>query len=134
MYFKRVLRSAPPEFKETNENLLQFVNQSIEDLLRPDIKEEEVKEIYNRCEEHRRLWNETEIIFNSNYSIGEVIFQTNQDLPQKDLIGSIIQKFPQKIYSHRTAKGPISIIECCPTGEFIILENTSKKLDVIMTD
>jgi hypothetical protein len=42
-------------------------------LKRPDIKEEDVKEIYNRCEEHRRLWNETEIIFNSNYAIGEVM-------------------------------------------------------------
>jgi len=40
--------------------------------MRPDIKEEDVKEIYNRCEEHRRLWNETEIIFNSNYAVGEV--------------------------------------------------------------
>jgi hypothetical protein len=70
-----VLRSAPPEFKETNANLLQFVNQSIEDLMRPDIKEEDVKEIYNRCEEHRRLWNETEIIFNSNYAVGEVYIQ-----------------------------------------------------------
>lgn len=67
------MRSAPPEFKETNANLLQFVNQSIEDLMRADIKEEDVKEIYNRCEEHRRLWNETEIIYNSNYAIGEVI-------------------------------------------------------------
>ena len=74
MSFNRVLRSAPPEFKETNANLLQFVNQSIEDLMRADIKEEDVKEIYNRCEEHRRLWNETEIIYNSNYAIGEVIF------------------------------------------------------------
>ena len=43
-------------------------------LSRPDIKEEDVKEIYNRCEEHRRLWNETEIIFNSNYAIGEVLY------------------------------------------------------------
>ena len=41
--------------------------------MRADIKEEDVKEIYNRCEEHRRLWNETEIIYNSNYAIGEVI-------------------------------------------------------------
>ncbi len=39
---------------------------------RTDIKEDEVKEIYNRCEEHKRLWNETEIIFNSNYAPGEV--------------------------------------------------------------
>jgi hypothetical protein len=74
----RILRSAPPEFKETNANLLQFVNQSIEDLMRADIKEEDVKEIYNRCEEHRRLWNETEIIYNSNYAIGEVIFYLKQ--------------------------------------------------------
>jgi vacuolar-type H+-ATPase subunit H len=68
-----ILQSAPPEFKETNANLIQFVNQSLEDMMRPDIKEEDVKEINNRCEEHRRLWNETEIIFNSNYAIGEVI-------------------------------------------------------------
>lgn len=31
---KRVLRSAPPEFKETNANLLQFVNQSLDDMMR----------------------------------------------------------------------------------------------------
>ena len=29
-----VLRSAPAEFKETNANLLQFVNQSIDDMMR----------------------------------------------------------------------------------------------------
>ena len=29
-----VLRSAPPEFKETNSNLIQFVNESISDLMR----------------------------------------------------------------------------------------------------
>lgn len=29
-----VLRSAPPEFKETNANLLQFVNQSLDDMMR----------------------------------------------------------------------------------------------------
>lgn len=129
-----VLRSAPPEFKETNANLLQFVNQSIEDLMRADIKEEDVKEIYNRCEEHRRLWNETEIIYNSNYAIGEIHFSVNDTNPQKDLIGAIIQKFPQKLNAQRTAKGPISISECCVDGEYIIIENTSKRNEVNMTN
>lgn len=129
-----VLRSAPPEFKETNANLLQFVNQSIEDLMRADIKEEDVKEIYNRCEEHRRLWNETEIIYNSNYAIGEIFFQINESQPQKDMVGAIIQKFPQKLNAQRTAKGPISISECCVDGEYIIIENTSKRNEVNMTN
>jgi hypothetical protein len=129
-----VLRSAPPEFKETNANLLQFVNQSLEDMMRPDIKEEDVKEIYNRCEEHRRLWNETEIIFNSNYAIGELQFQINENQPQKELIGAIIQKLPQKLSSQRTAKGPIHISECCIDGEYIIIENTSKRNDCNMTN
>jgi len=129
-----VLRSSPPEFKETNENLLQFCNQSLKELMRPESKEEDVKEIYNRCEDHRRLWNETEIIFNSNYSIGEIIFQVNNNLPTKDLIGKIIQKFPQKLYAHRTAKGPISISECSLDGKYIILENTSKRVDVSLTN
>lgn len=129
-----VLRSAPPEFKETNANLLQFVNQSLDDLMRPDIKEEDVKEIYGRCEEHRRLWNETEIIFNSNYAIGEIYFQVNETRPQKDLIGAIVQKFPQKLSAQRTAKGPISISECCVDGDYIIIENTSKRHDVNMTN
>lgn len=129
-----VLRSAPPEFKETNANLLQFVNQSLDDMMRPDIKEEDVKEIYNRCEEHRRLWNETEIIFNSNYAIGEIHFQINENRPQKDLIGAIVQKFPQKLNAQRTAKGPINISECCVDGDYIIIENTSKRHDVNMTN
>ena len=129
-----VLRSAPPEFKETNANLLQFVNQSIEDMMRPDIKEEDVKEIYNRCEEHRRLWNETEIIFNSNYAIGEIHFQINENQPQKELIGAIIQKLPQKLSSQRTAKGPINISECCVDGEYIVIENTSRRNDCNMTN
>lgn len=129
-----VLRSAPPEFKETNANLLQFVNQSLEDMMRPDIKEEDVKEIYNRCEEHRRLWNETEIIFNSNYAIGEIYFHINENQPQKDLIGAIVQKLPQKLSSQRTAKGPINISECCVDGEYIVIENTSKRNDCNMTN
>lgn len=132
--FSRVLRSAPPEFRETNGNLLQFVNQSLDDLMRPDIKEEDVKEIHNRCEEHRRLWNETEIIFNSNYGIGEIIFQPNESQPAKDLVGTCIQKFPQKLSSQRTSKGPISISECCPDGEYIVIENNSKRHDVNMTN
>lgn len=102
--------------------------------MRPDIKEEDVKEIYNRCEEHRRLWNETEIIFNSNYSIGEIFFQVNENQIAKDLIGAVIQKFPQKLNAQRTAKGPISISECCLDGEYIIIENTSKRHDVNMTN
>lgn len=131
-----VLRSAPPEFRETNANLLQFVNQSIEDLMRADIKEEDVKEIYNRCEEHRRLWNETEIIYNSNYAIGEndIFFQINDAPLLKDIVGGIVQKFPQKLNSQRTAKGPISISECCVDGEYIIIENTSKRNEVNMTN
>lgn len=102
--------------------------------MRPDIKEEDVKEIHNRCEEHRRLWNETEIIFNSNYGIGEIIFQPNENQPTKDLIGTCIQKFPQKLSSQRTSKGPISISECCPDGEYIVIENNSKRHDVNMTN
>ena len=55
-------------------------------------------------------------------------------MPQKDLVGSIIQKFPQKLNAQRTSKGPISISECCVDGEFIIIENTSKRNDVNMTN
>ncbi len=102
--------------------------------MRPDIKEEDVKEIYNRCEEHRRLWNETEIIFNSNYAIGEMHFQLNENAPKKELIGAIIQKLPQKLNAQRTAKGPVSISEFCPKGEYIIIENTSKRNDINMTN
>ena len=127
--------------------------------MRPDIKEEDVKEIYNRCEEHRRLWNETEIIFNSNYAIGDVshhqspkklivklkknyfiiwrekiFFHANEDQVNKQLAGTIVQKIPQSMNAQRTAKGPISISECCMDGEYIILENTSKRHDVNMTN
>lgn len=93
-----------------------------------------MKEIYNRCEEHRRLWNETEIIFNSNYAIGEIHFAVNEQPVQKDLIGAIVQKFPQKLSAQRTAKGPISISECCVDGDYIVIENTSKRHDVNMTN
>ncbi|CAF0708124.1 unnamed protein product [Brachionus calyciflorus] len=129
-----VLRSAPAEFKETNSNLLQFCIQSLDDMMRPDIKEEDVKEIYNRCEEHRRLWNETEIIFNSNYAIGEIFFQPNDTTPSKDIIGSLVQKFPQKLSAQRTSKGPVSISECCMDGDYIVIENTSKRNDINMTN
>lgn len=101
---------------------------------RPDIKEEDVKEIYNRCEEHRRLWNETEIIFNSNYAIGEIFFQANDVMPQKDIIGSLVQKFPQKLSAQRSSKGPVSISECCIDGDYIVIENTSKRNDINMTN
>ena len=102
--------------------------------MRPDIKEEDVKEICNRCDEHKRLWNETEIIYNSNYGIGEIYFQSNESAPHKDLVGTIVQKFPQKLSSQRTAKGPISISECCIDGEYIVIENNSKRHDVNMTN
>jgi hypothetical protein len=36
--------------------------------------------------------------------------------------------------AQRTAKGPISISECCVDGEYIIIENTSKRHDVNMTN
>jgi hypothetical protein len=103
-------------------------------LNRPDIKEEDVKEICNRCDEHRRLWNETEIIFNSNYGVGEIYFQANDTIPQKDLVGALVQKFPQKLSSQRTSKGPISISECCIDGEYLVIENNSKRHDVCMTN
>jgi hypothetical protein len=93
-----------------------------------------VKEICNRCDEHRRLWNETEIIFNSNYGVGEIYFAANDTIPQKDLVGSLVQKFPQKLSSQRTSKGPISISECCIDGEYIVIENNSKRHDVNMTN
>jgi hypothetical protein len=80
------------------------------------------------------LWNETEIIFNSNYAVGEICFQANEKPPQKDLVGAIVQKLPQKLSAQRTAKGPISISECCPDGEYIIIENTSKRNDINMTN
>jgi hypothetical protein len=50
------------------------------------------------------------------------------------LVGSIIQKFPQKLSAQRTAKGPISISECCVDGEYIVIENTSKRNEVNMTN
>lgn len=36
--------------------------------------------------------------------------------------------------AQRTAKGPISISECCIDGEYIVIENTSKRHDVNMTN
>lgn len=45
-----------------------------------------------------------------------------------------MQKFPQKLSAQRTAKGPITISECCADGEYIIIENTSKRNDVNMTN
>ena len=50
------------------------------------------------------------------------------------MVGAVIQKFPQKLNAQRTAKGPISISECCVDGEYIIIENTSKRNDVNMTN
>ncbi len=50
------------------------------------------------------------------------------------MVGEIIQKFPQKLNAQRTAKGPISITECCVDGEYIVIENTSKRNDVNMTN
>lgn len=41
-----VLRSAPAEFKETNANLLQFVNQSIDDMMRFVILEKKVFKLF----------------------------------------------------------------------------------------
>jgi hypothetical protein len=55
-------------------------------------------------------------------------------MPQKELIGCVVQKFPQKLSAQRTAKGPISISECCLDGEYIVIENTSKKNEVNMTN
>lgn len=93
-----------------------------------------MKEIYNRCEEHRRLWNETEIIFNSNYAIGEIHFALNEKPVPREIIGHIFQKLPQKLSAQKTAKGPISISECCADGDYIVIENTSKRHDVNMTN
>jgi hypothetical protein len=45
-----------------------------------------------------------------------------------------VQKFPQKLSAQRTSKGPISISECCVDGDYIIIENTSKRHDVNMTN
>lgn len=45
-----------------------------------------------------------------------------------------MQKLPQKLSSQRTAKGPISISECCVDGEYIVIENTSKRNDCNMTN
>ena len=45
-----------------------------------------------------------------------------------------MQKFPQKLNAQRTAKGPINISECCVDGDYIIIENTSKRHDVNMTN
>jgi hypothetical protein len=56
----------------------------------------------------------------------------NTNQPKKEQIGSIIQKFPQKAIAQRTAKGPISISEYCLNGDYIVLENTSKRLDTSM--
>lgn len=36
--------------------------------------------------------------------------------------------------AQRTAKGPISITECCIDGDYIVIENTSKRNDVNMTN
>jgi hypothetical protein len=58
----------------------------------------------------------------------------NTSEPQKDIVGEIIQKFPQKLNAQRTAKGPISITECCIDGEYIVIENTSKRNDINMTN
>jgi hypothetical protein len=61
-------------------------------------------------------------------------FQLNENAPKKELIGAIIQKLPQKLNAQRTAKGPVSISEFCPKGEFIVIENTSKRNDINMTN
>ena len=45
-----------------------------------------------------------------------------------------MQKFPQKLSAQRTAKGPVSISECCVDGDYISIENTSKRHDVNMTN
>jgi hypothetical protein len=58
----------------------------------------------------------------------------NNSEPQKEIVGEIIQKFPQKLNAQRTAKGPISITECCIDGEYIVIENTSKRNDINMTN
>lgn len=64
----------------------------------------------------------------------QIFFHLNNNLPHKDIIGTITAKFPQKQAAVRTAKGPISISECDMNGEYITLENTSKKLDVNMSN
>ena len=64
----------------------------------------------------------------------KILFQANETPAQKDLVGAVIQKFPQKLNAQRTAKGPISISECCVDGEYIVIENTSKRNDVNMTN
>lgn len=64
----------------------------------------------------------------------KIFFQINDSPLQKDIVGGIVQKFPQKLNSQRTAKGPISISECCVDGDYIIIENTSKRNEVNMTN
>merc|ERR1719276_759402 len=53
---------------------------------------------------------------------------------KKILWAVLFRKFPQKLNAQRTAKGPISISECCVDGEYIIIENTSKRNEVNMTN
>jgi intermediate filament protein if len=74
------------------------------------------------------------LYYKTFFVLFKIMFQMNNNLPQKDIVGTVIQKFPQKQSAVRTAKGPISISECDINGEFIILENTSKKLDVNMSN
>lgn len=58
----------------------------------------------------------------------------NEKPVSKEIVGCVVQKLPQKLSAQKTAKGPISISECCVDGDYIVIENTSKRHDVNMTN